>query len=100
MTMLLSEKCEVGSVIKQQREEPQSRTQDQAEEEQQPFLEETHEENEPPARPSQVKKPEKKTSWIQLSTKSRHTLLRLCGLFFFDSLARYVNNIPTPSRDR
>lgn len=85
LTLLLSGKCEVQAQPASQTVELQSNTRERNEE-QQPFLGETGEEDEEP--PQQPKKREKKTSWIQLSAKSRYTLLRLCGLFFFDSLAR------------
>lgn len=93
MTTLLSAKCEMQPEPIQQPVQLHSNTRAQSEE-RQPFLEDAgdHGEESPQPQP-QPKKPEKKTSWIQLSPKSRYTLLRLCGLFFFDSLARYVSNV-------
>lgn len=85
MTFLLSQQCEV-----QPKPEPEPQpvelrhSTNNQNEEQQAFLDESDEEEENTPKPEPVKK----TSWIQLSKKSQITLAKLCGLFFFDSLAR------------
>lgn len=89
MTLLLSDKCEVQPEDHRpsQVELTRSGGQQQAaqDEQQQPFLEGDGEDEEPTPSPPP---PPRKTSWFQLSEKSRYTLLKLCGIFFFDSLAR------------
>ncbi|KAK4505402.1 hypothetical protein PRZ48_003365 [Zasmidium cellare] len=83
MTLLLSNKCEAQPEDHRPSEmEMRSQRQD---EQQQPFLEGEDEDEEPASKPPPP--PPKKTSWFQLSEKSRYTLLKLCGIFFFDSLA-------------
>lgn len=89
MTLLLSSKCEAQPEDHQPSEVELRRSGGQQQtgqdEQQQPFLEGDDEDDEPAPPPP---KPAKKTSWVQLSEKSRYTLLKLCGIFFFDSLAR------------
>lgn len=87
MTLLLSDKCEAQPEpapepvpLRQQRRGKQN----PSEEENEPFLENQQQDEAPPPPPPQ--KPTKK-SWVQLSKKSQLTLAKLCGLFFFDSLA-------------
>ena len=83
VTLMLSSRCEV--------ERTPSRTETTMErtgetEEDQPFLAngEPQEREEPPPAPPA---PKKGTKFSQLSPKSIRTLLRLCALFFLDSLA-------------
>lgn len=49
-------------------------------------LEQLLEEEEPASAPNEPPKPKKKSNITSLSSKSRITLSKLCGLFFFDSL--------------
>lgn len=88
MTLLLSDKCEVQLEpaaepvpLRQQRRGEQN----PAEEENEPFLESDQQEEQAPPPPAPQKSAKK--SWLQLSKKSQLTLAKLCGLFFFDSLA-------------
>ncbi|EME47590.1 hypothetical protein DOTSEDRAFT_105592, partial [Dothistroma septosporum NZE10] len=73
MTLLLSDSCEM-----------QRQNRGDESEEQQPFLDDADAEEEVP--PQAPTKP-KKVKWLDLSPKSQATLAKLCGLFFFDSLA-------------
>lgn len=97
MTLLLSDKCEVqpgivpGAV---QMRRPQG--QGEQSEEQQPFLDDEDgedEEEEVFTTPPPTTAKSKKVKWFNLSKKSQVTLAKLCGLFFFDSLARYLPSI-------
>lgn len=73
LTSLLSSKCEVQPV-------PTERPSGQAQsEETESFLPNTSQSTAPPKKPS--------SSISTISPKSRKTLLKLCSLFFFDSLA-------------
>lgn len=87
MTLLLSDKCEVQSgpapeVVQMRRQDPEE---DSGERE--PFLDDADADGEEEvARPASVT-PKK---WFNLSKRSQTMLAKLCGLFFFDSLARYL----------
>ena len=72
LTSLLSSKCEVQPV-------PAERSSEQAQsEETESFLPDTSQSTTPPRKSSSIS---------SISPKSRQTLLKLCSLFFFDSLA-------------
>lgn len=95
MTLLLSNKCEAqpedhapSSV-----EMRSSGRQQNQDEQEQPFLEGDEEEDEPEPGPAPKPPAPKKIRFFQMSEKSKWTLLKLCGIFFFDSLARLVNKI-------
>ncbi|WPH00755.1 Hypothetical protein R9X50_00358500 [Acrodontium crateriforme] len=78
MNMLLSKRCEAESELLPAR----PTVEDDNSDEEQPFITRPRANPEPPA------KPQKKASAIsQISPASRRTLTKLCGLFFFDSLA-------------
>ena len=83
MSLLLSRACEITP-------EPArpTQTQEQDEVEGERLLSSTNGQSR--SRVQNALPPPKKSSWAQISKKSRLTLLKLCGLFAFDSLARCV----------
>ena len=87
VNLLLSRRCEIEPAAAS----PSRLREEQGDEseEEQPFLAPTTQGSsvdaaQPPPAPAQT--PKRKWAFSQISLKSRTTLLKLCGLFFFDSL--------------
>ncbi|KAI5358171.1 Putative major facilitator superfamily, MFS transporter superfamily [Septoria linicola] len=81
LTLLLSQECELPPQLTRQRQDSARGAGGNQEDEQRAFLGEHEQADE------EQEAPKKLASWLQLSQKSQVNLAKLCGLFFFDSLA-------------
>lgn len=99
LTLSLSRKCEVVATLAApaapaepvEMSRPREGEREPSSGEQEPFLDGEQQEEEGrqtvDAQPRPPTRPSTKIRWFQLSKKSGLTLAKLCGLFFFDSLA-------------